>query len=69
MGDKYCGISNLRFKIVYTTPEKLVASPPLNETLDQLYQNGQIDRFVMGSVGVIDHFLRLFVYKYQALRR
>lgn len=56
MYEKYNGIRQLQYKIVYTTPEKLVASPPLNEAIDYLYQNGQLDRFVIDEVHCVSHW-------------
>ena len=37
IGNLYNEMRNLRYKLVYLTPEKMVKSPGLINTLDELY--------------------------------
>ena len=67
MGQRYNDILMLRNKIVYTTPEKLVASPILQNTLDQLYLNNDIDRFVIDEVHCVSHWGQDFRKDYLSL--
>lgn len=46
----------MEYKIVYLTPEKLVKSPPLLSTLDELYRQKKIDRFVIDEVHCVSHW-------------
>ena len=50
MGDIYNEIKQMKYKIVYVTPEKLAQSPGLISTLNELYKIGKIDRFVIDEV-------------------
>ena len=56
MGTYYYEIKNLKYKIVYLTPEKLVKSPPLIETVETLYEMKKIDRFVIDEVHCVSHW-------------
>ena len=56
MGHYYQEIRNMEFKIVYLTPEKLVKSPGLLSTLDDLYKCQKIDRFVIDEVHCVSHW-------------
>lgn len=68
MGQLYSGMRNLEYKIVYTTPEKIVQSPPLIETLDELYRQGKIDRFVIDEVHCVSHWGQDFRKDYLNLK-
>ena len=58
----------LKYKIVYTTPEKLAASgSELQDTLDQLYLNGDIERFVIDEVHCVSHWGQDFRKDYLSL--
>ena len=61
-------MKNLEYKIVYTTPEKIVQSPPLIETLDELYRQGKIDRFVIDEVHCVSHWGQDFRKDYLNLK-
>ena len=50
IGQLYNGIQNLKYKIVYVTPEKLAASPPLLNVVEDLFKRKLIDRFVIDEV-------------------
>ncbi|KAH7889875.1 hypothetical protein F5I97DRAFT_605430 [Phlebopus sp. FC_14] len=54
-------------RIVYTTPEKLLASDRLQEVVDQLYKEGQLARFVIDEAHVIGSWGRDFRASYGAL--
>ena len=56
MGHYYYEIKKLQYKIVYLTPEKLVKSPALLSTLDELYEDKKIDRFVIDEVHCVSHW-------------
>lgn len=56
MGSLYNEIKQIMHKIVYLTPEKLVKSPALMGVLDELYQCGKIDRFVIDEVHCVSHW-------------
>jgi len=56
MGHYYMEIKKGDYKIVYLTPEKFVKSPALMSTLDELYRNNQIDRFVIDEVHCVSHW-------------
>ena len=49
-GNYYNEIKQLKYKMVYLTPEKLVKSPGFMSTLDDLYRIDKIDRFVIDEV-------------------
>ena len=50
IGQIYDDIRNLKYKIIYLTPEKIVNSPGFVSVLDDLYAAGKIDRFVIDEV-------------------
>jgi bloom syndrome protein len=52
----YSGIRNMEFKIVYLTPEKLVASQAMKGIMNDLYQQGSIDRFVIDEVHCVSNW-------------
>lgn len=52
----YSGITRLEFKIVYLTPEKLVASQAMKDIMRVLYQQGKIDRFVIDEVHCVSNW-------------
>ncbi|CDW77889.1 dna helicase [Stylonychia lemnae] len=52
----YREIKNVQYKLVYLTPEKLVKSPGLMNTMDHLYSVGLIDRFVIDEVHCVSHW-------------
>ena len=56
IGQLYGEIKQLRYKIVYLTPEKIVKSPALVSTLDECYQLRRIDRFVIDEVHCVSHW-------------
>lgn len=56
MGNIYNEIREIKHKIVYLTPEKLVASVALMSVLDELYQRGVLDRFVIDEVHCVSHW-------------
>lgn len=56
MGNIYNEIREIKYKIVYLTPEKLVASVALMSVLDELYQRGVLDRFVIDEVHCVSHW-------------
>jgi len=56
IGTLYGEIKQLRYKIVYLTPEKIVKSPALVSTLDECYQLRKIDRFVIDEVHCVSHW-------------
>lgn len=56
MGHYYGEIKRSEYKIVYLTPEKLVKSPALMQTLDDLYKMKKIDRFVIDEVHCVSHW-------------
>jgi bloom syndrome protein len=41
---------NLPYKILFCTPEKLIASTRLREALNQLYTRGVLKRFVLDEI-------------------
>jgi superfamily II DNA helicase RecQ len=55
-GNYYQEIKQIAYKIVYLTPEKLVKSPALLSTLDELYRVNRIDRFVIDEVHCVSHW-------------
>ena len=56
IGHLYREILQIRYKIVYLTPEKIVKSPALVSTLDDCYQKRMIDRFVIDEVHCVSHW-------------
>lgn len=52
----YVEIRKLEYKIVYLTPEKLVKSPSLISTIEDLYHQNKIDRFVIDEVHCVSHW-------------
>ena len=64
-------MEKLKFKIVYLTPEKLVKSQALMNTLERIYKAGNISRFVIDEVHCLSHwgqhfrkdYLNLYVLK------
>lgn len=56
MGHFYREIKQMNYKIVYLTPEKLVKSAALLNTLDDLYELNKIDRFVIDEVHCVSHW-------------
>ena len=56
IGHYYGEIKQMVYKIVYLTPEKLVKSPALMATLDDLYRTKKIDRFVIDEVHCVSHW-------------
>jgi bloom syndrome protein len=56
IGQLYNEIRQIRYKLVYLTPEKLVKSPGLMSTLDELYTADRIDRFVIDEVHCVSHW-------------
>lgn len=56
MGHIYSEIRQIQHKIVYLTPEKLVASPALMTVLDELYECNKLDRFVIDEVHCVSHW-------------
>ena len=49
-------IKQCQYKLVYTTPEKIVKSPGLINILDDMYAVGKIDRFVIDEVHCVSHW-------------
>jgi superfamily II DNA helicase RecQ len=56
IGQYYSEIKNGKIKLVYLTPEKLVKSPALMQTMDYLFNMGKIDRFVIDEVHCVSHW-------------
>ena len=56
IGQLYHEIKSIKYKLVYLTPEKIVKSPGLISTLDELYLAGGIDRFVIDEVHCVSHW-------------
>ena len=56
MGDIYKEIKQMRYSLVYVTPEKIAQSPGLIGTLDELYRIRKIDRFVIDEVHCVSHW-------------
>lgn len=56
IGHLYSEIKQIKYKIVYVTPEKIVKSPGLISTIDELYAWGKIDRFVIDEVHCVSHW-------------
>lgn len=56
MGTIYSEIKQMRYKIVYLTPEKIVKSPGLINTIDELYGMNKIERFVIDEVHCVSHW-------------
>lgn len=56
IGQLYNEIRELRHKLVYLTPEKLVKSPALLEVMTELYRENKIDRFVIDEVHCVSHW-------------
>ena len=56
IGHLYQEIKQIRYKLVYLTPEKIVKSPALLSTIDELYSMGKIDRFVIDEVHCVSHW-------------
>jgi bloom syndrome protein len=56
IGFLYQEIKQLKYKIVYVTPEKIVKSPGLISTIDECYQLGKVDRFVIDEVHCVSHW-------------
>lgn len=52
----YNEIRQISYKLVYLTPEKLVASQGLMSVLDELYARNQLDRFVIDEVHCVSHW-------------
>ena len=67
MGHLYNEIKELQYKIVYITPEKLIKSPPLLSTLQSLYQDDKIDRFVIDEVHCVSNWGQDFRKDYLCL--
>ena len=68
MGLLYNEMRQLKYSIVYTTPEKIVQSPPLIEILDELYKQGKIERFVIDEVHCVSHWGQDFRKDYLNLK-
>jgi bloom syndrome protein len=56
MGQLYNEVRQVKHKIVYLTPEKLVASQALMTVLDELYARDLLDRFVIDEVHCVSHW-------------
>lgn len=56
IGEIYSEIRQLKHKIVYLTPEKLVSSNALMNVLQDLYEEKKIDRFVIDEVHCVSHW-------------
>ncbi len=56
VGEHYQEIKQLKYKLVYLTPEKLVKSPGLLTTIDYLYSRNLINRFVIDEVHCVSHW-------------
>ena len=65
----YSAISRLEFKIVYLTPEKLAASQAMKEIMRNLYQQGNIDRFVIDEVHCVSNWGQDFRKDYLKLNQ
>ena len=46
----YDEIKAKKYKIVYLTPEKIAKSPGLMASIDEMYNQGTVDRFVIDEV-------------------
>ena len=56
IGHYYMEIRQLKYKIVYLTPEKLVKSQSLISIIEELYDLNKIDRFVIDEVHCVSHW-------------
>jgi bloom syndrome protein len=56
MGHYYSEVSKLQHRIVYLTPEKLAKSNALISVMNELYEQGSIDRFVIDEVHCVSHW-------------
>lgn len=56
VGALYSEIKNVRYKLVYLTPERLVKSPGLMQCMDYLFNIGKIDRFIIDEVHCVSHW-------------
>ena len=56
IGQYYDQIRQVMYKLVYLTPEKLVASQGLMAVLDELYARNLLDRFVIDEVHCVSHW-------------
>ena len=59
----------MEFKIVYLTPEKLVASTAMKGIMNDLYQQGLIDRFVIDEVHCVSNWGQDFRKDYLKLNQ
>ena len=56
ISELYREIRQLKYKLVYLTPERLVKSPALLGLIDYLASQGSIDRFVIDEVHCVSHW-------------
>lgn len=56
ISDLYRAIKDLKMKLVYLTPERLVKSPGLLSLMDYLAAIKKIDRFVIDEVHCVSHW-------------
>ncbi len=52
----YSDIRQLKYKLVYLTPERLVKSPALMGMIDYLATQNRVDRFVIDEVHCVSHW-------------
>ena len=62
-------IVEMKYKIVYLTPEKFIQSTDLNEVLGILYTENKIDRFVIDEVHCMSQWGQDFRKDYLNLER
>ena len=62
-------IDQLKYKIVYLTPEKFASSANLKHLVKSLYERNKIDRFVIDEVHCVSHWGQDFRKDYLLLDR
>jgi superfamily II DNA helicase RecQ len=67
IGEIYREIGQLKYKIVYLTPEKLVNSPGFLAVVSELYEKRKIDRFVIDEVHCVSSWGQDFRKDYLSL--
>lgn len=67
IGQIYQEIRDMKYKLIYLTPEKLVNSPGFISVLEYLYKESKLDRFVIDEVHCVSHWGQDFRKDYLSL--